>query len=149
MGSFDDDDAPDIPELDLYELGGRALSVCGPFGSTTIVAIPTDVAQRWFPDGIPASGRTEPVTAVTLDLDTIRKSMPELAESGIAATAVQMAYELVNPYNSATSKSMCAGRLLDALKELRSLAPPEEKRGTLHAIRGGRAARLAEGDTGT
>jgi hypothetical protein len=144
-----DDDDLDIPDFDAYELGCRVLAVCGAFGKTTVIAVPTDVAEHWFPIGLAQSGRTEPVTAVELDLDAIRKKQPELAESGTAATALVMAYELVNPYNSATSKSMCAGKLLDALEKLRALAPPEEKKGTLHAIRGGRDKRLAEGASGT
>jgi hypothetical protein len=142
------DDDLDIPDFDAYELGARALAVCGPFGNMTVIAVPTEVAEHWFPIGLAQSGRTDPVTAVELDLDTIRKKAPELAESGTAATALQMAYELVNPYNSATAKSMCAGRLLDALAKLREMAPPEEKKGTLHAIRAERSDRLSEGRAG-
>lgn len=137
------------PEFDAYELGARVLAVAGAFGATVVIAVPANVAEHWFPIGLAQSGRTEPVEAVEKDLEALAERSPELAGSGEAATALQMALELVNPYNSATSKSMCAGKLLDALNVLRGLAPPEEKKGALHAIRGGRADRLSEGASGT
>jgi hypothetical protein len=123
------DDDLDIPDFDAYELGARALAVCGPFGNKTVIAVPTEVAEHWFPIGLAQSGRTDPVTAVELDLDTIRKKAPELAESGTAATALQMAYELVNPYNSATAKSMCAGRLSTRSPSCGRWRRPRRRRG--------------------
>lgn len=49
----------------------------------------------------------------------------DLAESALAASALALADE-IDGANSATSKSMCARALHDALRELRELAPAEE-----------------------
>lgn len=63
--------------------------------------------------------------------------------SGLAATAVEMARQLDNPRNSATAKSMCAGRLQEALDRLLELNPPATEDSPLDEIRARRAARLA------
>jgi hypothetical protein len=74
------------------------------------------------------------------------KRLPDhLAQSTLAATAKALAQELDSSANSATSKSMCAKALQDTMRELRELAPPEEKKGQLHDIKSGRALRLADG----
>jgi hypothetical protein len=65
----------------------------------------------------------ETLTAVDRDLERLPR---DLAESGLAASARALARELDRP-NSATSKSMCARALHDALDRLRELAPPERK----------------------
>jgi hypothetical protein len=70
-----------------------------------------------------------------------------LAESALAASALALAREIDTGSNSATSKSMCAKALQDALRELRELAPPEEKKGELHDIKSGRSLRLAPGSS--
>lgn len=61
--------------------------------------------------------------AVESDLAQIRRSAPHVADSALAALALSLAAEMDGD-NSATSKSMCAKALMDALAELRSLAPP-------------------------
>lgn len=81
------------------------------------------------------------VEAVERDL---AKLPPDIAESALGATALALAREL-DSGSSATSKSMCAKALLDTFDKLRELAPPEEKKGTLHDIRAKRSLRLASG----
>jgi len=99
------------------------------------------------------------VEAVTRDLELIRRSAPELADSAMAATALAMARELDDvlaeqecescghvqswtPHpNSATSKSMCAKALLEVMQQLRQLAPPAKKETDLDKVRARRAAR--------
>ena len=112
---------------DFYELGGRVLSVFGPFGCKTLIELPTETAAEMFPDGLALSGRTDVVAAIERDIAAIRKRDPALADSALAASAVTLAYEMQDPYNSATSKSMCAGKLHEALAELRELCPPERE----------------------
>jgi hypothetical protein len=66
---------------------------------------------------------------------------PDLAEGGLAMAALQMAREMDNPNNSATSKSMCGKTLADTLATLRSLAPPEAKRDSIDDLAAARARR--------
>lgn len=54
-----------------------------------------------------------------------------------------MAYEIENPFNSATSKSMCAKALLETLDTLRELSPPAEEGDALDELASRRAVRLA------
>lgn len=67
------------------------------------------------------------VTAVQRDLASVAKRDPDLAKSGLAASALALARAIDHPGNSATSKSMCSGQLRDTLAELRELAPAEQK----------------------
>jgi hypothetical protein len=80
--------------------------------------------------------------AVERDLAEIRKRDSELADSALAASALTLARELDNPRNSATSKSMCARALHDALDRLRSLAPAKPEIDELDDLTKRRAARL-------
>lgn len=74
------------------------------------------------------------------------KRLPDdLAESSLAESALALARELDDPENSATSKSMCAKAHLEVMTRLRELAPPEERKGQLHALKSGRADRLGSG----
>lgn len=63
------------------------------------------------------------VAAVERDLESIRRVDPVLAGSALAATALVLAGELDDAENSATSKSMCARALREAMDRLRELAP--------------------------
>jgi hypothetical protein len=91
---------------------------------------------------MPAKRAPTNVAAVKRDLATL----PEhLAQGALAAAALTLARELDKPKNSATSKSMCAGRLQSTMRELRELAPPAPKKGVLDDIKSGRALRLIEG----
>jgi hypothetical protein len=67
--------------------------------------------------------------------------------SALAATALALAAELDDAENSATSKSMCAKALMDALEQLRALAPAREESDQVDEVaarrRDRRAARKA------
>jgi hypothetical protein len=68
--------------------------------------------------------------------------MPEnVSQSGLAAMALTMAGILDDPKNSATSRSMCAKALQDALRELRALAPAKRERDELDELRTRHASR--------
>lgn len=84
------------------------------------------------------------VGSVRRDLAEIAKRSPELASSGFAATALALAREM-DKDNSATSKSMCAKALVEALSLLRELSPPEQKRDGLDDLAARRAKRLNGG----
>ena len=81
--------------------------------------------------------------AVERDLEAIEKLDPELARSGLAASALAVARELDDRSNSATSRSMCAKALIDTLDRLRELAPEPEEGDQLDDLRAKRAARAA------
>jgi hypothetical protein len=84
-----------------------------------------------------------PVARATVkDIDVLRRLSPELADSGLAASALAMAEEIDKPGNSATSKSMCARSLLEVMNRLRELAPEAEEEDEVDAARKRRAARL-------
>jgi hypothetical protein len=85
------------------------------------------------------------VDAVHRELDAIAKRDKDLARSGFAASALALAATLDDPKNSATSKSMCARSLLDALDRLRELAPDEEKKDGLDELVARRAKKLSRG----
>lgn len=84
--------------------------------------------------------RVSVVEAVQRDLARLPD---ELAESGLAASALTLAAAMDDPSNSATSKSMCAARLHDALEQLRALAPEQEEADEVERARKRRADRLA------
>lgn len=64
---------------------------------------------------------------VRADLAVMRGHAPDVADSALAASALLLASLMDDPGNSATSKSMCARALHDALAQLRELAPPVQK----------------------
>jgi hypothetical protein len=64
--------------------------------------------------------------AVESDLAVIRKTAPRVADSALAATALALAAE-IDGDNSATSKSMCAKSLMEALDRLRAMAPAKRE----------------------
>lgn len=130
---------------DLYELGGRVLSVFGPFGSRTLIELPTEVAEEMFPDGLAVSGRTDVVAAAERDIESIRRRDTALAESVLSASMLSLAYEMQDPFNSATSKSMCAKALMEAREQLLALAPPVERKDDLDELRTRRTAERASG----
>lgn len=72
------------------------------------------------------------------------KKMPaDVRASGLAATALAMAAEIDSIDNSATSKSMCAGKLIDAMDKLRAAVPDVPQRTKLDEIAEARERRLA------
>ena len=83
------------------------------------------------------------VDAIKRDLAEIAKRDKALAESGLLATALQMARELDKPRNSATSKAMCAKSLRETLDRLRELAPPKRVKDGIDDLGTKRATRRA------
>jgi hypothetical protein len=82
------------------------------------------------------------VVSVTAAVTRELEGFPvELAESALAATALAMAELIDDPRPSATSKSMCAGKLIDALKVLRELKPADAKRDAIDDLTKRRAKR--------
>ena len=128
---------------DLRALGARVVSVYGMFGERTLVEMPTKLALEMFPRGLVEAGRAELADAVLNERERLRSSAPDLADGALAAMASAMALEVEHPFNSATSKSMCAGKLQDALRELRELAPPQEEADGIDDIAEQRAKRRA------
>lgn len=133
-----------MADVDLEELGGRVLAIVGPFGSKAVVILPTDVAQEMFPEGLAYSGLKDVVAGVERDLSEIRSRDVKLAESGLAMTALALAYEMANPYTSATAKSMCAARIKEALDRLWELVPPKQEADRIDAARDSVARRRGE-----
>jgi hypothetical protein len=82
--------------------------------------------------------------ATKRDLAEIRKRDEGLADSALAASALALAAELDDATNSATSKSMCARALYDALDRLRELTPPDTERDGVDEVRQQRERRLAD-----
>lgn len=78
--------------------------------------------------------------AVTRDLEKLAVRDPELATSGLAANALQLAREM-DSKSSATSKSMCARALNETMEKLRELAPEEPKRDGIDELTRKREAR--------
>lgn len=67
----------------------------------------------------------------------------ELAESGLAATALDLARRLDSPGVTPTPASMLAAQLRTTLLDLRKLAPPAVQEDGVDELRARRASRLA------
>lgn len=67
----------------------------------------------------------------------------KVADAGEAAVALSLAREMDVSGNSATSKSMCAKALMEAMERLRAMAPPAETKDGVDEIAAKRAARVA------
>jgi hypothetical protein len=80
--------------------------------------------------------------AVRRDLDALGDE--ELAHGALAAAALELASQMDDPGNSATSKSMCAKSLSDVLERLRALAPPRVVKSPLLDIRQRRDKRVKD-----
>lgn len=124
---------------DLFTRGARVLNV---YHGRTVVELSTSLASYLFSEPLAESGRSDTVAAVEADLQQIRLRDPGVADSGIAAGALRMAHEIEDPYNSATSKSMCMKSLQQAMDRLLELSPPgQEEKGRLYELKAGRAKR--------
>lgn len=130
--------------VDLHALGARVVSVFGAFNSRVLVEMSAEAAQPMFPEPFSESGRLAVVEAAEREVAAIRQRDPGLADSALAASAVALAYEIANPYNSATSKSMCAREMRDTLDRLRELAPEEDHADSLDELKQRRAERQAK-----
>jgi hypothetical protein len=127
------------PTLKQVRDRSRVLSVFGLFNAHTLVMMPTDLAASVLGD-LAAKARPDVVEAVENDLARLPK---DLAGSALAQSAVALAYEIQNPFNSATSKSMCTRELREALDRLRALAPVKKERTQLDDLRDRRSRRAA------
>lgn len=118
------------------------LSIVGPVKARRVlIEVTLDVAQQLFDQPLAQRARPHTVDGVERDIAAIAERDPDLAESGTAAAAIRLAYELENPYNSATSKAQCAKSLRELLERLLELAPPEEGKDQLSEIVAGYDAR--------
>lgn len=101
--------------------------------------------------GAPAVGPPGFAGVVMLVSESVGRDLErlpvDLRGSGLAATALALAAEIDAPGNSATSKSMCAKALLDALDRIRALAPPERKVDGIDRIAKQREKRRAAGSS--
>lgn len=115
-----------VSEVSIDDVRERArvLSVFGAFNAYVLIQVPAELAAEIFGE-LPDKARPDVVEAVEGD---VAKLPAHLAASALAQTAIALAYELQDPYNSATSKSMCAAKLMDAMATLRELAPPADEK---------------------
>lgn len=95
-----------------------------------------------------AAGRSEVVDATGQELAVLRKEGLKVADSALAAAALQMAFEIDHPYNSATAKSNCVSELHKIMDRLYELAGEEgqaggAKGGKVDELRARRAKRRA------
>jgi len=134
---------PAKPAVDLHAMGARVVSVFGPFNSRVLIEMAAETAQEMFPDPLAISGHTNVIDGAGREVESIRKRDEELAESALAASAVALAREIEHPYNSATSKSMCAREMRDTLDRLRELVPPAERKDKVDEVAAKRASRRA------
>ena len=136
---------------DLHALGAQVVSVFGSRRAYVLIVMPAEEAQALFPEHLSASGRTSQIEAAEREVEAIRNADKDLADGALAASAISMAFEIANPYNSATAKSYCAREMRDTLDRLRELAPPEARKDGIDDLadkRAKRRARVAKGRTG-
>jgi hypothetical protein len=119
--------AAEKSSIDLAAFGAHVVSVFGPFASRVLIELPAKQAAELFKEPLGAANPTSVVEALERDLAKIRERDEQVANSALAASAIALAREIEHPFNSATSKSMCAGKLYDAWNRLLELAPPQEE----------------------
>jgi hypothetical protein len=112
--------------LDLAKRGAQVLSVFGAFSRSTLVLMPTELAEELFPGGLVEAAPSNVVEAAERDIAALRERDEELAGSALAASVIALAFQIEHPYNSATSKSMCARAMREAEDRLRTLGTPAE-----------------------
>lgn len=133
---------PSAPVVDLYAEGARVVSVFGK-GARVLIEMSAEAARLMFPEPFSVSARTNVIDAAERDVAAVRKRAKDLGDSALAASAVALAREIEHPYNSATSKSMCAREMRDTLDRLWELAPKEVPSDRLDDIARQRAKRRA------
>lgn len=128
---------------------GTKAFVVSVFKNRTLIEVPTETAAELFGQALGEYGRTHTIEAVERDIAEIARRDPELAASGMAAAALRMAYELENPWNSATSKAQCAKSMRELIEALLERAPEAPNEDGVDAIGAEREARLAGGAAAT
>jgi len=122
--------------------GYRLVSVFGPFNAFALVEMSAERAVALFDCPLTSSlSSSTVIDATEAELATLAKRNPEIEGSALAASAVALAYEIQNPYNSATSKSMCARELRETMAKLRELAPEAEREDGIDELGNRREAR--------
>lgn len=81
--------------------------------------------------------------AVFGELKAMDSRLAGASASAAAAVALELARQLDDPGNSATSKSMCSGSLLAAMESLRAVLPPEVAGDDIDDLAARRVERLA------
>jgi hypothetical protein len=126
------------------------VSVFGPFNSRALVEMSaSDATDLVGEQALGACCPSVVINSVLRDLEYLGQCDERLAESALAATALAMAREVEHPFNSATSKSMCAAKLMEATRELRELCPPVPQRDRLDEVNERRERRRAAASRGT
>jgi hypothetical protein len=77
------------------------------------------------------------------ELEAMRPTHPEVADSALASAAMVLATLMDDPKNSATSRSMCAAQFMSAHQRLRELAPTAPKVDAIDEINAKREQRRA------
>lgn len=129
----------DVEVVDVYHRGkqGRVL-----------LDLPSALAVELTEGDLPELWTQHPIQAVEAELDEIRRVSEKVADSALAAFALQMAREMSNPRNSATSKAYCAREARETITRLRELAPVKEEGDQLDELQQRRVTRLAALDGG-
>lgn len=120
---------------------GTTAFVISVFKKRALIEVSTETAGQLFGQALGDFGRTHTIEAVERDIAQIAKRDCGLAESGMAAAALRMAYELENPWNSATSKAQCAKSLRELLETLLERAPEVPKKDDIDSLGAERNAR--------
>lgn len=126
------------------QVKGWIISVHGPFGTRALVELATDDAIA-----LVGKGEIDPAPAFTIDavrqeLEHLEDKLPGISSSPVSAAALAMAYEVSSPATSATAKSMCAARLMEAVDRLRALVPAEPAKDRLDELQRRREVRRAK-----
>jgi hypothetical protein len=103
------------------------------------VAIPARARKAEIEALLNAVPRTV-VDAVEHDLAVLAEREPSLPKTALAASALELARQLDDPDNSATSKSMCSRALTEAMDRLEDMAPPKREGDRLDKLRDRRAS---------
>lgn len=107
--------------------GATVVGVFGPFASRALVEMPVDQAEEFCGGALSSAVPLEVISGALRDVEAITRRDEKVGGSALAASAVTLAYELANPYNSATSKALCARALRETMDRLEELLPPEVK----------------------
>lgn len=131
-------------KFDLKELGARVVSVFGAFNNRVLIEMDAERAMDLAPEGLGAYRPARVINAIETEIESWRRIAPKVADSTYAATAIALAYEVEDPYNSATSKAYCAKELRETMTLLRSILPAEQRKDGIDDLESRRADRLAK-----
>jgi hypothetical protein len=122
--------------------GMLLIGVYGPFNARALVEMSALRAEELL--GQPLTSTVSPtrvIDATELEIAALAKREASISDTALAAAAVALAYQIDNPFNSATSKSMCARELRETMAKLRELAPVGEEPDGIDQLAGRRANR--------